>query len=528
MDNIWGYDESLDLEDDYQDENDFEEDDDCCRDNEISSDEEKLDESSLSQFLECLQNNPLDGDLTNDLVDLLERHLFYHLAYQVAKIGLEYNPKHLELNESLTRLPSKNNLALKYKIKNLWFTPQKYFYDDHLQVRKILDGRTDPSLASSQVDLGEIEANPNLIPSLGDTIMMIPTGDKNGFEIFRKFVVQPFTMYQLKLRFMGTKNLDLSLGVWTNERVPRLKYKLNGSQIQYNFNSLNQSEIHIGLTGKNNNDDPGQLRISDFSLTQMEIKGIQENLVNRHLSPTLPIIANLLIGPEDEEGEQDTYQGIRETLESLVDQVDRINIYLSKVKNPRVYYDLLKNSKYVVSSGSNGRLGLLNRTEETIGYHFMVGVGIVYHSDYVALLLSKLRQYQNRVVVGLKGIQINASYQSWSKSNKTISAIMATNQDIKSHLLGFESFAFLSGVLGAVESFKKNLSDSEIQEVTGNDRLVPILLGLNGQKLKIPFICVERVEKMIKYQHRSESRMKDSIEEFGDKLVKIGLPWKFF
>ena len=206
-------------------------------------------------------------------------------------------------------------------------------------------------------------------------------------------------MYQLKLKFFKTKNLELSLGVWTNERVPRLTYRLNGTQIQYNLNSLNQTEIHIGLTGKNlDSKNIGQLRILDFSLSSMELKGIQENLRIRHLSPSFPIIANLLIGPEDEEGDQDTHQGIRETLDSLVDQVDRINIYLNKIKNPKIYYDLFKNNKYMITSGIQGRLDLLKKTEETIGYHFMVGVGIIYHHDYIALMLSKLRQYQNRVM----------------------------------------------------------------------------------------------------------------------------------
>ena len=501
------------------------EEEDCC--GYISSDEEQVDSNSVSSLLECLRKNPIDGDLIEDLINLLERYNHNELAYQMAKIGLDTCPGNGEIMDALGRIPALEDHRLITKLQNIWLMSQQYIHDSNLLVKEIVGGKyMDPGSSKDgpDVDLAGIVAEKDKVPSFPDTMIVIPSG--SDYRIFRKFHVEPFQIYGLKIRFAITRDVDVALVVNTEDGIQRLNYKLSGSQIQYNFNSLNQRIVEIGLQGKNRkNDGAAQLRLMELSLMRKSDQcGLDNSLRVRHLSPSIPIIANMLIGPED------LVEGIRDTLESLIDQVDRVNIYLSNIDRKRAM-ELsreLINVKYVVKTGNEGRLGLFRMSEEAVGYQLMVGAGIIYHLDYVALMLSKLVQYGNRSVVGLRGIQLTSNYSDWKSSKKIILPIMTPHQDIRCHILGVETMAFMSGILGSVREMERIAMDIN-GKAQIDDNHFGLLLAVMAQDATVGMICVERVEKMIKYHNRAESRMSDQIGgESGEKIIRSIDSWRYY
>jgi hypothetical protein len=504
----------------------------------ITSDEEQLDPNSISSVLACLKRNSIDDELVEDLTNLLENNGHYDLACQMARICLEISPNNINMMKTIKRIDRPNNLQLDSKIRNLWMMSQTYLHNDNLLVKEIVDNKyVEPGTGtpSHEVDLEGIVFRIDHIPTFPDTMVVIPSN--SDYHVFRKFHVEPFQMYNLQIKFACSNNLDVSLSVNTEIGENRLSYKLSGSQIQYNFNSLNQSLVEIGLKGHNRPGQTGQLRIMELSLTRTAFNYtlIDKNLKNRSLSPTLPIVANLYITTTD------SMEGIRVTLDSLIYQVDLVNIYLNNLSREQVMNIdiLLHNTKYRIKQGRDGRIGSWQMSTEIVGYQFMIEAGIVYDDNYVALMLSKIQQYSNRVVVGLHGIQLMSDYQDWSKSKKTISNIMVSTQDIRCHLLGVSSMAFLSGIVGNIldmNTLRTHITPPSVdQDLTPTqsstkieDQEVPVLFAIMAQRAKVGMICVERTDKMIKYRHRDETKMIDEIGSSSEELIKSCQPWKYY
>jgi hypothetical protein len=521
----------------------------------ITSDDEQLDPNSVLSVLACLKENTIDEELVEDLVNLLETNEHYDLAGQMARICLEISPSNLNMIQAIKRLGRPDNVQLGSKLRNLWMTPQKYLCNDNLIVREILNGkyvepnhdRTFNEADRHSVDLEGILYHLDHIPSYPDTMIIVPVNAE--YYVHRKFYVEQFQIYNLQIKFACSNNIDVSLSVNTEVGDNRLSYKLSGSQVQYNFNTLNQNLVEIGLKGHNKSNQIGQLRIMEISLTRrgFNFTTIDRNLKYRSLSPTLPIIANLYITSTD------TMEGINATLDSLVYQVDLVNIYLNNLSREQLHEIdiLLHNTKYRIKQGREGRLGSWYMSMDVMGYQMMVEAGIVYDDNYVGLILSKLQQYGNKVIVGLNGIQLQSDYQDWTKSKRTVSNIMIANQDIKCHILGVNTMGFLTGVAGNIfemptllksltppppsppttESFPPTITESsppptDHQTVKDNEML--LLFAIMAQKSKVGMICIERIDKMIKYHSRDESKMVDEIGSRGEQIIKSLNEWKYF
>tara|TARA_R100001163_G_C5067628_1_gene206913 strand:- start:3821 stop:5593 length:1773 start_codon:yes stop_codon:yes gene_type:complete len=516
----------------------------------ISSDDELINIDTLSNIIDCIRKNPIDCDLIYDLVGHLERFEHYHLAYQIAQIGLETSPTHEDLESSLTRLPSNSNITLQNKIKNIWLLPQKYIHDDHIQTRFIENNTLVETLnknESPELDLDGIVAKPNYIPSIPDSMIMI--SHKQQYSVFRKFYIEPYNMYNLQLKLAISKDIEVFLYISTELGVQRLQYKLSGSVIQYNFNSLNQNIIQIGLKGKNNTNQNtqngiGQIRIIELSLTKLEpinistksINTIRNNLI-KNLTPTIPIIANLVIN------DKDSIKSIQTTIESVIDNIDTINIYIPEKSN-QFLIELQKfcnNTKFNLQRYKkhhypDSNLIAISQSEKLIGYHFIIGAGIKYHKDYIPLIISKLQQFNNRAVISLRGIQLNPNnYKSWNESKTTILPIMTPQQDLKIHIGGLYTCSFMSGTIASTREIIKLQSDLTKHNFENHDKLkdqnkdlTHLWISVMAQISEVPMICPERVDKMIKYDGISPDKIQDHIGQRGETIIKNITEWKFY
>lgn len=501
----------------------------------ITSDEEQLDPNSISSVLACLKNNPLDEDLVEDLVNLLETNGHYDLACQMARICCEIlSPGNRNMLYTIDRIARVHNPQLDAKLKSLWMTPQTYLHGPNLLVKEIVDGKyIEPGTGnhSQEVDLQGIVYHIDQIPSYPDTMIVIPSNA--DYQIVRKFHVAPFQIYNLQIKYACSVNLDVSLQVNTEMGDNKLTYKLTGSQIQYNFNSLDQTVLEIGLKGHSRPGNVGQLRLMELMIVRREYNFnlIDKDLKNRWLSGNnMPVVANLYVTRTD------SMEGIRATLDCMINQVDIVNIYLNNlVRDELLKIEILLHSaKYRVKQGNDGRFGLWQMSTEIIGYQFMIEAGIVYDDKYVTYMLSKLLQYGNKVVVGLNGHQLMADYIEWSKSKKTYSNIIPLDQDIRCHIMGINSCAFLSGVVGNILDMGVVMNlllmpgemDDKIVKLTDDE--VMLLFAIMAQRAKVGMICVERSNKLIKYSSRDETKMSDEIGLVSETLIKTAQPWKYY
>jgi hypothetical protein len=64
------------------------------------------------------------------------------------------------------------------------------------------------------------------------------------------------------------------------------------------------------------------------------------------------------------------------------------------------------------------------------------------------------------------------------------------------------------------------------QTVKDNEML--LLFAIMAQKSKVGMICIERIDKMIKYHSRDESKMVDEIGSRGEQIIKSLNEWKYF
>jgi len=480
----------------------------------ISSDEEELDQSSLENFILYLQQNPTDGDMIHELVVLLKKHNYLELARNLNMVGISQCPSNDEMFYFMKKYGCGENSTMINTIRNIWFNTPKYYTDDWLTINLVNKDK-------SYLDLGEIQEKPSIIQSLPDAVANI--SETKEFTIFRKFNLEKFTIYHVNMFCVYTPNIEASLWVSTEDRITRLQHKLPRSQIQYKFNSLNLDKIHIGVKGQSQNSG-GQIRISHMSLTKIgnhELVSllVPNNKLIRKLACNLPIVVSM----QAIESQKD---GLRETLDSLMPYVDHVNIYLINWTTNAILLFFKNNSKISIyrneekidvhdSMIQQNNQGILHWVNQVVGYHFLVTPGLIYHEDYVPMMISKIQQYNFRVVVGLKGVQINnqTNFESLDKSCNTISPFMGINQDVKCHLLSSDTMAYFTG--GFI------ISDNKIT------KKIEIDIGIQGQKQKIPFICIERLTSLV-----SINKTNGYINEFianaeDNKILKNSLPWKF-
>lgn len=449
----------------------------------LSSDDSELDEQSLENYINCVQQAPNDVDMIHELITVLQQYHFLELAKHCCTYGLSLNSCHEELLDFRKEYGIGTNTALVNLLKNVWFSEPKYCSDSSCDLKIMGKDKT-------FLDLQSLERQPKIIPTLPNAVIMLKPQKKQNsstfeYNIFRTFHVEPFSIYQLNLFCAYTQNVTVFLNVTTTDNISRLKYQLPKSQIQYKFNSLNMNKIRIALRAHNEKSDQlGQIRLVHMSLVKQDkFQSMTMKPIIRELSPNLPLVATMLVSSNE-------LKGLNLTVDSVLPYVDRMNVFINHNSNNlrldrKVNFPDLRNPKIKVFRGIKmNPYSFLHWQNEFAGYHFFVSPKLIYNSDYFPLMLSKIQQYDHRCFVSLQGTQISQkNYTTLNQSSSNISPLVAISQDIKCHFLGLETMAYFTGCM----------------PLTYHDHYsFEIYLSLLCQKRKIPLICVERLQPLIR------------------------------
>ena len=184
---------------------------------------------------------------------------------------------------------------------------------------------------------------------------------------------------------------------------------------------------------------------------------------------------------------------LKNTVESLLPQVDRLNVFLN---NYKIVPDFLNHEKIVLGFGDNslGDAGKFYWAEETKGYHIVFDDDIIYPGDYVSTLVRKINDYQRKAVVGVHGIILRFTpITDYHSSTERFSFHIALEKDALVHILGTGTIAYHSDTI-KVSPFdfkEKNMAD--------------IFFGVLGQQQKVAFIAIEREKSWLRQQQTGES-----------------------
>lgn len=151
---------------------------------------------------------------------------------------------------------------------------------------------------------------------------------------------------------------------------------------------------------------------------------------------------------------------LNETLASLIDQVDRIYLYLNNYETIPAW--LKKNiyaRKVIVVLGSdikdNGKVYFL---ANITGYHFTCDDDLVYPPNYVQRMIAKIEQHARRIVVGVHAINMTQAFWSntslgyYQKPSRNVTHFRhAQYYDTQVHILGTGTIAYHTNTLAGLE-----------------------------------------------------------------------------
>ena len=137
----------------------------------------------------------------------------------------------------------------------------------------------------------------------------------------------------------------------------------------------------------------------------------------------------------------DREDGLETVIKSLIDQVDYLNIYLNNYQSVPSF---LKNVKIKIFRSQDyrdlGDIGKFYFCENIKGYHFTCDDDIIYPSNYVEFMLSKLKIHNG--FISCHGAIFNNPFYSFYKSKTTFHFRERIKNDISVNLVGTGVMAY--------------------------------------------------------------------------------------
>ena len=137
----------------------------------------------------------------------------------------------------------------------------------------------------------------------------------------------------------------------------------------------------------------------------------------------------------------DREKGLKASIKSLINQVDYINVYLN---NYSYVPDFLKNSKINYFKSQNyrdlGDIGKFYFSDNINGYHFTCDDDIIYPSNYVEFMISKLKLHGG--FISCHGAIFNFPFKSFYKSKTNFHFRKNNECDVCVNLVGTGVMAY--------------------------------------------------------------------------------------
>jgi hypothetical protein len=183
-------------------------------------------------------------------------------------------------------------------------------------------------------------------------------------------------------------------------------------------------------------------------------------------------------------------EGLKKTLESVINQVDHVNVFL---QDYRSVPDFLDHHKITIALGeeypevwSKGAGAKFFWADQVHGYHFIIDDDILYPPDYVQYCIEKIEYYQRKAVVGFHGSIFKPIIENYIESKDRFWFIEKLANDQFVHLLGTGLLAYHTDTISvSVDDFiYRNMADLQF--------------ALLAQKQQVPLICLSRTDGYIK------------------------------
>jgi hypothetical protein len=237
-------------------------------------------------------------------------------------------------------------------------------------------------------------------------------------------------------------------------------------------------------------------------------------------NPKVPVVANICTYPP-------RIKSFKETLKSIVPQVDEINIYLDKYEEVPEFLKQLPikaniyTNKDFANLRDNGKLiGLSNLKSPC--YYFTVDDDIFYPPDYVHALVKKIEQYDRKAIVGVHGVLIPEMPKSYYSSFRMVYTFWKKlERDSLVNNLGTGTVAFYSDLL-------PELKHADLEH-TG---MLDIYFSIYCKKNNIPMVAIERHDDWMS-EVKQDSTDVNLFQEFKDhddkqsELVAKNMPWGY-
>lgn len=220
-------------------------------------------------------------------------------------------------------------------------------------------------------------------------------------------------------------------------------------------------------------------------------------------------------------------EALRKTIESLIDQVDLIGVYLN---NWSSVPEFLKHEKILVEGvggkdiGDIGKFWWVNRVK---GVYFTCDDDLLYPENYVQKTIAALEKYNYKAVVGWHGSLLKEPFKDYyDKASRRVFVFSAHRpHDTPVHILGTGCCAFdTTKFLIRYEDFKSpNMADVYFAE--------------KGQLSKTPFYVIKheknevieiegyKESSIFMHSHKNVSSVKNTTKLQNDIVNKMW-PWK--
>ena len=133
--------------------------------------------------------------------------------------------------------------------------------------------------------------------------------------------------------------------------------------------------------------------------------------------------------------------GLKASVESLIDQVDCMNIYLNNYQSVPLF---LKNTKIKFFRSQDyrdlGDIGKFYFSKDMKGYHFTCDDDIIYPPDYIAFMISKLGIHNG--FISCHGAIFHSPFDSFYKTKTTFHFRKEIKNDISVNLVGTGVMAY--------------------------------------------------------------------------------------
>lgn len=224
----------------------------------------------------------------------------------------------------------------------------------------------------------------------------------------------------------------------------------------------------------------------------------------------------------------DRESALNRVVDSMIDQVDYLNVYL----NGYVYIpDFLKHPKISVvrsqDEGDNGDAGKFFWSDKVSGYYLTIDDDILYPPGYVAKLVEGIEKRNRKVAVGVHGDIYSDDMRYWTKSIiKSCYFMNKLDRDTPVCVLGTGAAAYHTDTLSLTPDFFEfpNMADAWFALACHRQAVPRIVLAHPQnylQMLKVPNETALNPQIQAFERHHPD---KMSMEV---QILQEALPWKY-